>query len=366
VGAQFTIVIILIACAAIMFRQINFIQNKELGFDKEAVITTIFDFGDEAQYNTLRQALLGQSYVSCVSVASRIPSGSLSNQSYALAEGQTELTLIPYVHVTYDYFKTLNIKAAQGRLFSEELKTDVTESVILNKQAVKSLGIEGNPIGQNLKIQWPESTRRIIGVIEDVYFESLYNKMKPAVFVIDYSEFYHLIIKVKPSDVAGSMKSVTEICQEHYPDEVIEFTYLDSILQSRYEKDTRTFQLMGYFAILAILLACIGLMGMATFILARRTKEIGIRKVNGATITEIIQMLNLSFVKGIAVAFVIATPIAYYGMEKWLTNFAYQTTLSWWIFLLSGLLTMAIVLITVSWLTYRAARRNPVEALRYE
>ncbi len=105
---------------------------------------------------------------------------------------------------------------------------------------------------------------------------------------------------------------------------------------------------------------------MATFILARRTKEIGIRKVNGATITEIIQMLNLSFVKWIAVAFVIATPIAYYGMEKWLANFAYQTPLSWWIFLLSGVLTMAIVLLTVSWLTYRAARRNPVEALRYE
>jgi putative ABC transport system permease protein len=123
---------------------------------------------------------------------------------------------------------------------------------------------------------------------------------------------------------------------------------------------------MGYFAILAILLACIGLLGMASFMLARRTKEIGIRKVNGASITEIIQMLNLSFVKWIAVAFVIATPIAYYGMERWLANFAYQATLSWWIFALSGAITLAIVLVTVSWLTYRAARRNPVEALRYE
>jgi len=366
VGAQFTIVIILIACATIMFRQINFIQNKELGFDKEAVITTIFDFGDEATYNILKQALLGQSYVSNVSVASRIPSGSLSNQSYALAEGQIEYSLIPYVHVTYDYFKTLNIEAAQGRLFSEELKTDVTESVILNKEAVKLLKIEGNPIGQSIECRWPISTRRIVGVIEDVYFESLYNKIKPAVFVIHYPDVYHMIVKVKPSDVIGSMKSVTEICQEIYPSEVIEFTFLDSILQSRYQKDTKTFQLMGYFAVLAILLACIGLMGMATFILARRTKEIGIRKVNGATITEIIQMLNLSFVKWIAVAFVIATPIAYYGMEKWLANFAYQTSLSWWIFVLSGGLTMAIVLVTVSWLTFRAARRNPVEALRYE
>jgi len=366
VGAQFTIVIILIACATIMFRQINFIQNKALGFDKEAVITTIFDYGDEATYNILKQALLGQSYVSSVSVASRIPSGSLSNQSYVLPEGQTEKILIPYVHVNFDYFKTLGIEAKQGRLFSNQLKTDATESIILNKEAVKLLEIEGNPIGQSIKINWPKSTRHIIGVIEDVYFESLYNKIKPAVFVIHYPDVYHMIVKVKPSDVIGSMKSVTEICQEIYPDEVIEFTFLDSILQSRYQKDTKTFQLMGYFAVLAILLACIGLMGMATFILARRTKEIGIRKVNGASITEIIQMLNLSFVKWIVVAFVIATPIAWYGMEKWLANFAYQTALSWWIFVLSGVLTLAIVLVTVSWLTFRAARRNPVEALRYE
>jgi len=366
VGAQFTIVIILIACAAIMFRQVNFIQNKELGFDQEAVITTIFNFGDEATYNTLKHDLLGQSYVSSVSVASRIPSGSLSNVGGVQPEGKTEPSAIAYVHVNFDYFKTLGIEAKQGRTFSDQLKTDAAESIILNKEAVKFLEIEGNPIGQSIKCNWPNSTRRIIGVIEDVYFESLYNKIKPAVFVIHYPDVYHMIVKVKPSDVAGSMKSVTEICQNHYPNEVIEFTYLDSILQSRYEKDTKTFQLMGYFAILAILLACIGLMGMATFILARRTKEIGIRKVNGASITEIIQMLNLSFVKWIAVAFVIATPIAYYGMEKWLANFAYQTLLSWWIFLLAGVLTMAIVLITVSWLTFRAARRNPVEALRYE
>jgi len=366
VGTQFTIVIILIACATIMFRQINFIQNKELGFDKEAVITTIFDFGDEATYNTLKHALLGQSYVSNVSVASRIPSGSLSNYGNVIPEGQTERISISYVHVNFDYFKTLGIEAKQGRLFSNQLKTDATESIILNTEAVKRLDLEGNPIGQSIKCNWPTSTRRIIGVIEDVYFESLYNKIKPNVFVIEYSQVYHLIVKVKPSDVIGSLKSVTEICQEIYPDEVIEFSFLDTILQSHYQTDTKTFQLMGYFAVLAILLACIGLMGMATFILARRTKEIGIRKVNGATITEIIQMLNLSFVKWIVVAFVIATPMAYYGMEKWLANFAYQTPLSWWVFALSGVLTLAIVLITVSWLTFRAARRNPVEALRYE
>jgi len=366
IGAQFTIVIVLIACSIIMFRQINFIQNKELGFEKEAVITTIFDYGEEEEYNTLRHALLSQSYVSNVSVASRIPSGSLSTVGVVQVEGKTENIEIPYVHVNFDYFPTLGIEAIQGRLFSEELKTDATESVILNEEAVKHLGLEGNPIGQTLECIWPNASRHIIGVIGDVYIEPLHNKVKPAVFLIYYPWVYHLIVKVNPSDAKGSMESVTKICQNLYPDEVIEFSFLDSILQQRYEKEQNTFRLMGYFALVAIILACMGLLGMASFILTNRTKEIGIRKVNGASISEIMQMLNMSFVKWIAIAFIIATPVAYYGMEKWLANFAYQTPLSWWIFVLAGVITLVIVLFAVSWLTYRAARRNPIEALRYE
>jgi putative ABC transport system permease protein len=366
VGAQFTIVIALIACAGIMFRQINFLQNKALGFDKEAVITSVFNYGEEEEYNTLKHALLSESCVSSVSVASRIPSGSLNNVGVVKVEGQTESIEIPYVHVDFDYFETLGIEAIQGRLFSDQFKTDASASVILNEEAVKLLGIEGNPIGQTLKCIWPRASRNVIGVIGDVYFEPLYNQVKPVVFVIYYPWVYHMIVKVNSADAVGSMKTVTEICQNFYPEEVIEFTFLDSILQSRYERDTKTFQLMGYFAVLAILLACIGLMGMVLFILAKRTKEIGIRKVNGASVAEIIKMLNISFVKWIGISFVIATPIAWYSMDKWLANFAYQTALSWWIFALSGGITLAIVLITVSWLTYRVARRNPIEALRYE
>lgn len=366
IGTQFTIVIALIASATIMYRQVNFIETKNLGFEKEAVITSIFDFGDETKYNTLKHALLSKSYISSVSVASRIPSGHLSNQSYVLPEGQEESTLMPFVHITFDYFKTLGIKPKQGRLFSEEFKTDATESIILNNAAVKTLGIKGNPIGQNIKITWPRSTRKIVGILDDVHFESLYNKIKPAVFVINYPDVYHLIVKVVPSDKLGSMKDVTEICQEFYPNEVIEFSFLDTILESRYKKDITTFQLMGFFAALAIFLACMGLLGVSTFIISNRTKEIGIRKVNGAKVFEIIRMLNIGFLKWIAIAFVIAVPMAYYGMSRWLEGFAYRTELDWWIFVLAGLITVAIVLSTVSWVTYQAARRNPVEALKYE
>ena len=366
IGIQFTIVIALIACAIIMYGQINFLETKDLGFEKEAVITTIFDYGDEAKYNTLKHELLSKSYVSNVSVASRIPSGDLGNQSYAKAEGQEESILIPYVHVTFDYFRTLGIEPIEGRLFSEEFSTDVKESVILNAAAVKNLGIEGNPIGQSVQCNWPKSTRKIVGVIDDIHFESLYNKIKPAVFLIHYPVVYHLIVKVIPSDEIGSMNAITDICQSFYPDEVIEFIFLDSILEFRYKKDITTFQLMGFFAALAIFLACMGLLGISTFIISSKTKEIGIRKVNGAKVWEIIQLLNVGFIKWIAIAFVIATPLAYYAMSRWLESFAYRTELSWWIFAISGLATVLIVLSTVSWVTYKAARRNPVESLRYE
>jgi putative ABC transport system permease protein len=366
IGTQFTIVIALIACATIMFRQINYLETTDLGFEKEAVITAIFDYGDETKYNTLKNELLSKSYVSSVSVASRIPSGSLSNEGGVLPEGQTEPKAIAYVHVNFDYFKTLGIKPKQGRLFSEEFKTDATEAIILNKAAVKYLEIQGNPIGQSIKCNWPKSNRKIVGVIDDIHFESLYNKIKPAVFVINYPDVYHIIVKVIPSDEQGSMNAITEITLNIYPNEVIEFSFLDTILGQRYQKDYKTFQLMGFFAALAILLACMGLLGVSTFIITSKTKEIGIRKVNGAKVFEIIQMLNVGFIKWIVVAFTIATPLAYYAMSRWLESFAYRTELSWWVFALSGVLTVLIVLSTVSWVTCRAARRNPVESLRYE
>ncbi|MFA5418518.1 MAG: FtsX-like permease family protein, partial [Bacteroidales bacterium] len=366
IGAQFTIVIILIACTTMMFRQIHFLQQTDLGFDKEAVLTTVFDFGDEAKYNTLKQALLSHPDVSSVSVASRIPSGSLNNEGGVLPEGQTDGIVIPFVHVNFDYFKTLGIKAKQGRLFSDQYQADATESIILNQAAVKFLGIQGDPIGQTIKCTWPKSTRNIVGIIDDIHFESLYNKIKPAVFLINYPDVYHMIVKLESSDLISSQKTVTEVCQSIYPDEVIEFSFLDSILEQRYQKDYKTFQLMGFFAALAIILACMGLLGMASFMMTSRTKEIGIRKVNGAKVGEIIRMLNSDFVKWIAIAFVIGTPIAFYTMQKWLENFAYKTALSWWIFALAGFITIVIVLLTVSWQTYSAARKNPVKSLRYE
>ncbi len=366
VGAQFTIVIALIASAIVMFRQIHFMQQKELGFDKEYVIVSeLDDFGDLEKYNSLKQALLDHSLVLNVSEASRVPSGSLSNYGMVMPTGQTEWITIPYVHMNFDYFNTLGIKASQGRLFSNQLKTDATEAVILNEAAVSSLGIQGDPIGQMLKCNWPKSDREIVGVLSDFHFESLYEQIKPAVFVIDHGMCYQLMVKIKPSNDANSISSISEICQSFYPDQIFDFRFLDERYEQIYQSDTKTFHLMGYFTALAIFIACIGLFGVASFVLTRRTKEIGIRKVNGALVSEIVLLLNKDFVRWIFAAFVIATPIAYYGLNKWLESFAYKSPLSWWVFVLAGLITLGIAILTVSWKTYKAAIGNPVEALKY-
>jgi len=366
VGAQFTIVIALIACSIIMSRQINFLQQKELGFDKESVLLSVVDFGDEEKYNTLKEALLKQSFVSRVSSASRVPSGSLSNVGGVLLEGQTKQIAIAYVHTNFDYFETLGINAMQGRLFSNQYRMDKTEAVILNKAAVKKIEIKGDPIGQTLRCNWPKSNRKIVGVIDDINFESLYDRIKPVVFVIKPDECYELMIKIKPSSVANSISSIKQICEKFYPDQVFDFHFLDIQLEQLYQKDKKTFQLLRHFSALAILLACMGLLGMASFILTSRTKEIGIRKVNGAKTFQVITMLNKDFIIWMAIAFLIACPIAWYAMHKWLENFAYKSELSWWIFALAGLIALGIALLTVSLQSWRAATRNPVESLRYE
>ncbi|MBI9035563.1 MAG: ABC transporter permease [Bacteroidales bacterium] len=367
VGTQFIIVIALIGCAIIMFRQIQYLKQKDLGFEKDYVlVSTVDDFGEEGKYNTLKHALLNQSMISHVSSASRVPSDDLSDFGGVRVSDQTEGIKIAYVHINYDYFETLGISAAQGRLYSNQFETDATNAVILNNAAVQRLGIQDDPIGQSIRCNWPKSERKIIGVLDDFHFESLYENIVPTVFVIYPEQCGQLMVKVNPSNIMNAVSTINEICEEVYPDQIFDFHFLDERLDKIYQADRKTFELMGYFTFLAVILACMGLFGMASFMLASRTKEIGIRKVNGSSVTEILQLLITDFVKWIAVAFVVATPLAWFFMDNWLESFAYKTTLSWWVFALAGFISLIIVLLTVSWMAHRAARRNPIEALRYE
>ncbi len=367
VGAQFTIVIILISSAILMFRQIDFLQKKELGFDKEyTLISDVDSFEKIEKYNALKQALLEQNLVTSVSCGSRVPSGSLNNRAPLLPEGQSEYTMTPYVHVGFDYFETLGITASQGRLFSKELESDVEEAIILNEAAVNNLGILGNPVGQSIQCYWPYSSRRIVGIVSDFHFESLYEKIRPTAFVVHYNQCRQLMVKIKPSNAISSINTIKEVCQRFYPEWIFGFHLLDDRLEQIYQKDKRAFHLMGGLTTLAIFIACMGLFGLSSFMLTRRIKEIGMRKILGASFAHIMVVLTKDFAKWLLMANVVALPVAWYAMDRWLQNFAYQTEIAWWVFLVAGGAALVIALTTVSFQAIRAALANPVNTLRHE
>ena len=368
VGVQFTIVIVLICSALFMFSQIDYLQNKKLGFDKELVLVSELNnsFDNVEKYNALKAALLKESIVARVSSGSRVPSNTTTNFGNLIPEGEAKPTSIALIHIHQDYFETLGIEPVKGRLFSTQLTTDIDEAIILNESAVKELMLKGNPIGQSLKCDWPESNRTIVGVTEDINFESLYGRVRPTAFLIDYSECYRLIVKVNPSNAETTINKLQAICNNFYPDEIFEFHFLDDKLENLYQTDKNTFQLMGYLTFLSIFISSMGLFGLALFSMKGRTKEIGIRKVLGASTPRILIILVKDFTKWVLIANIIAWPIAFYAVNKWLENFAYRIDITIWPFILSGALTLFIALITIGYQAVKAATANPIKSLKYE
>ncbi|MBN2437511.1 MAG: FtsX-like permease family protein, partial [Deltaproteobacteria bacterium] len=301
-----------------------------------------------------------------VSMASRVPSDSLNNEGALMPEGRNEWIQLPFVHVYYDYFETLGINASQGRLFSSRLQTDAEQAVVLNRSALKKLEIQGDPIGRTVACAWPKSNRKIIGVIDDFHFESLYEPIRPAVFVIAPEECSRLLIKTIPSDPGQTINRLTEICNRFYPGSIFDFQFMDTRLQSIYQKDINSFRLMESFTALAILIACMGLFGLAIFMMRRRTKEIAVRKVLGASIRQILQLLTKDVARWVIIANLVAWPVAWYAVARWLGNFAYHINITILPFLLSGIASLAIAMLTVGIQAWKAAAANPVESLKYE
>jgi putative ABC transport system permease protein len=367
VGVQFTIVIVFIISAVFMLRQLDYLQNKKLGYEKELVLVSEFkEIDDIYKFKSLKDALLQQNDVLSVASASRVPSDRLNNRTGIMLDGQTEWINMPIVHVSYDYFETLGITAAQGRLFSKQMQTDINDALILNRAAVNKLGLPEESVGMSMKIGWPDSKRKVIGIVDDFHFESLYETIKPVIFVVHYPECSQLMVKIKSTQTKKTVENLRSICQKFYPELLFEFHFLDEQLEAVYQADVRTFKLIGCFTGLAIFIACMGLFGLASFMMKRRTKELGIRKVLGASLSQILISLTQDFIKWILLANLIAWPIAWYAMNKWLQNFAYRIEISLWMFVLSGGLAMGIALLTIGWQAVKAATANPVESLRYE
>ncbi|MCY1719267.1 ABC transporter permease [Prolixibacteraceae bacterium Z1-6] len=354
VSFQFVATIVLIVGAWTIVRQINFISNYDIGYNKNNLIQIEGSMkGSKKQaFKDILKQIPGVANVSFVA-GSPLDGG--NNQSF-----NHEGSPVSFQEFLVDssFFSLLDLKT----MLTGVAKSD--NVLWLNETAVKQLNLESLPTS----FKRYEEKLPVYGVVNDFHFNNLHQTVGPAMLRIlkEDESSWSILVKFSGVGVQNTMSRIKSEYEKFTGGLPFEYQFADLTIEQWYKKDANTAKIIGYFAILAILISVLGILALVTYYNQLRIKEIGIRKVNGAKISEIMTMLNKDFVKWVAIAFVIACPIAYYAMNKWLENFAYKATLSWWIFALAGLLALGIALLTVSWQSWRAATRNPVEALRYE
>jgi putative ABC transport system permease protein len=253
----------------------------------------------------------------------------------------------------------LNMKIIAGSNFNKSQ----TPSVILNQAAVDAYGFT-DPVKEQIIVG--DTKHNVVGVVQNFNYSSLHTEIEPLAITNTYYWLVNLYAKINSSNISGALTDIEKLIQTKSPGSLFAYSFLDETIGKQYKNEQNLNMLLNIFTFLALFIACLGLMVLSIYSAELRIKEIGIRKINGAKISEVVTMLNKDFVKWVAIAFAIATPIAFYAMHKWLENFAYKTSLSWWMFILAGVLAMGIALITVSWQSWKAATKNPVEVLRYE
>ncbi|MEL7588518.1 MAG: ABC transporter permease [Prolixibacteraceae bacterium] len=355
---QLTASIALIAVVLIIFRQLSFVKHSDLGFDREMLIRIDVPYKFE-KTKTLLQEISRLSFVKGNTISSGCPG--MINHKYGSNTGEKSFD-INCIPVGDNYTETMAIELLEGRNF---LPGDLNKACLINEEALKQFGwdtFEGKKYDMG-----EEGGYNVVGVMKDFKFESYHQAVEPlALLFTGASGGNVLSVRLSPGNAADEIGQIRQIWKTISPYEPFNFMFYDDFFQSMYEKEEKLAGSITLFALIAIALTGMGILGQIFMICLSRVKEIGIRKINGARVSEILAMLNKDFIKWVAIAFVIATPVAYYAMNKWLENFAYKTSLSWWIFALAGLLALGIALLTVSWQSWKAATRNPVEALRYE
>jgi ABC-type antimicrobial peptide transport system permease subunit len=364
VVVQFTVSVILIVATITMNRQFNYIQNKKIGFNREQIISIQLNENIRNRFETVKNELLQYSNITHVTSSSSGPNAIwYSNPVYWEGGSPDDYESMNYVSVDESYLETFDIELAEGRNFRKALASDKL-NYIVNETAIKHMKMD-SPLGKMFSIWQREG--KIIGVVKDFHSVSLHHEINP--IVITQQTFVpntQLYIRVKPEDLAASLKNIESTLTKFNPEYPFVYTFFDEEFNRDYQEEAKIKSLLQYFSLIVIFISCIGLFGLIAFMTQQLRKEIGIRKIAGAKNMEIVFLVFQSFAKWLLLAIVIAIPISYYFMHKWLENYAYKTDLSWWIFALAGALALGIALLTVSWQTWRAASKNPVESLRYE
>jgi putative ABC transport system permease protein len=369
--AQFTLSIGLIICALLVKNQMDFVRKADLGMNRKLVVTIPSNIKILKKFDAYKSRLLLNTGISNVSASATQPFD--VNQRIPINwEGHIDKNPVDmrYTMVDYDFFKTMEMEIVDGRAFSKMFPADSTESVIINQSTAKLMGFK-NPLGKMVYFghpAFPENKRwvKIIGVVKDFHFLSLHSPMGPFIFRMYRPWEINIFVRIKPDNVKQTIAGIQTVTKNFAPEYPFEYEFLDDSYNRLYLMENKISDLFNIFAALAIIISCLGLFGLAAYTVERRTKEIGIRKVFGATIPEIIILLSKEFSKWIIIANIISWPLAYYIMNNWLKDFTYRINIGVGVFLLSGAIALLIALITVGAHTIKAATSNPVDALRYE
>lgn len=368
---QFAISIILIAGTFVVYNQLNFVRNKTLGFDKEHVVVIERAQTLGQQSDAFKDELRTYGNVVNVAGTTTVPGGIFGSTAYN-AEGAppNETHLMSPVWTDYDFVEVLGMTMANGRPFSRDFPSD-SASYLINESAARSLGwtVE-EAVGKKITqfANTPENffSGEIVGVIKDFHYASLHQEIGSVAIRLGTFPMPSLAVRIRPDDIPGTLAYLQETWNKFASDEPFVYAFLDQDFNAQYEQEQRLGQIFTTFAAFAILIACLGLFGLASFTAEQRRKEIGVRKTLGASVGSIIFLLSKEFTKLVAIAFVVAVPVAYFAMNGWLQNFAYSTTMGPGTFALAGLLALAIAWTTVSYQSIKAAVADPVKSLRYE
>ena len=375
---QFTISLLMIIGTIFLYRQYQFLMNSDMGFDKEAVFNVPIPTNDETLMKRFKSVLLENQSIQNVSFCNSHPAQDAGNYNDISTFSNGNIIKLTAHEAIADtaYISTYGLHLIAGSNFS---LADSSRSVIINEELAKQFNFKTpfEAIGKEVTTSFdgPNSKFTICGVVEDYHYESFHKKIRPA----------YLIQKLKRTRIAGirivadknssnsNLKQIRDVLaytqntwRSTFHNDYYEYEFIEDRIRANYASEENASKLINLFAFITIIISCLGIFGLALYSSQKRSKEIGIRKINGAKVSEVMVMLNRDLIKWVIIAFIISCPIAFFVMNKWLENFAYKTELSWWIFALAGILTLAIAILTVSWQSWKAATRNPVEALRYE
>ncbi len=372
--SQFSISLILIIATLVVFNQLKFMQSKSLGLNKDQVVTLNFYNPLSQKYDAFYNELVSNPTIKIATRSSRLPSGRLLD-SFGSAQlqmnGDTlEPTQVDLKMVTVDhrFFPLYDIDMAAGRNYQSDQGVDRRSSFILNEAAIRNLRIPSSEEAIGKRINYGNRDAQIVGVVKDFNFESLHQDILPMIFFIptDSTFFNFISVKIDGARTSEALAHIQATWQKFLPEFPYDYSFLDEQYGQLYEAEQRQGRVFIAFALIAIVVACLGLFGLASFTVERRHKEIGIRKVLGASVAGITGLLAKDFLKLVLVSIVIASPIAYWAMSQWLDDFAYRIKIEWWMFVLAGILALAIAFLTVSFQSVKAALMNPVRSLRSE